>query len=316
MKPPQSRPGAASKNAAIMRVVVVLTWAIVSQFGCDSDDAIPETVKTENQQQDLSSVPSQRKERQESQQPPTATQFRLATYNINFENPNLPAVIDAIEKADADIVCVQETNARSAAVLKRAFGKQYKYIRFHGTVKPYLAGGFAVLSRLPIVNERFIPARHGLFGIHTFRVKLDDRELQIFNVHLQPVRMPRGSGVRILAAALTAFSKTEATHELEIDHVLLHVPKDKRTLIVGDFNSLSNAKAPTALRDNGFVDSFDSAREEPANNATWHWPTKYSEIALRIDYIFHTDALRTTDSRVIKTAGSDHYLVVSQIEVN
>jgi endonuclease/exonuclease/phosphatase family metal-dependent hydrolase len=241
-----------------MRMIVVLALAFVAQFGCDSNDAIPVTTKMENQQQDLSDVPSQRTEPQEVRQPTAATRFRLATYNINFGNPNLPAVIDAIRKADADIVCLQETNARSAAVLKRAFGKQYGYIRFNGSVKPYLAGGFAVLSRLPIVNERFIPARHGLFGIHAFGVKLNDRELQIFNVHLQPVRIPRGGGVRNLAATLTAFSKNEETHEQEIAQVLQHVRKDRPTLIVGDFNSLTNGKAPEALRDNGFVDSVFS----------------------------------------------------------
>ncbi len=312
MKPQQPRPSAASKHAAL-RMIAVLAMATVAQPGCRENSTPSVDVNSENKQQRPAEVGSQQADSEKKQ--PAATQFRLATYNINFGNPNLPAVIEAIKKANADIVCVQETNARSAAVLKHTFGKQYEYIRFNGTVKPYLAGGFAVLSRVPIVNERFIPARHGLFGIHAFEVKLGDHELQIFSVHLQPVRMPRASGVRMLAAALTAFSKNEETHEQEIAQVLQHVPKDKPTLIVGDFNSLTNGKAPEALRDNGFVDSCASVNEEPGKNATWHWPTKYGEIALRIDYIFHTDSLRTNDSRVIKSAGSDHYLLVSQIVV-
>jgi endonuclease/exonuclease/phosphatase family metal-dependent hydrolase len=305
---------AATRSNPVWHLIAWLALPLVAQFGCGQNGTPSVDVKSKSKQQRPAEIKSQRADSELKQ--PTAIQFRLATYNINFGNPNLSAVIDAIKASDADIVCLQETNARSAAVLKLAFGKQYNYIRFNGTVKPYLAGGFAVLSRVPIVNEWFIPARHGLFGIHAFEVKLNDRELQIFSVHMQPVRIPRGGGVRNLAATLTAFSKNKETHEQEIAQVLQHVRKDRPTLIVGDFNSLTNGKAPEALRDNGFVDSFASVNEEPGKNATWHWPTKYGEIALRFDYIFHTESLRTIDSRVIKTAGSDHYLVVSQLEVD
>ena len=49
------------------------------------------------------------------------------------------------------------------------------------------------------------------------------------------------------------------------------------------------------------------------SHPTWHWATKYGDVALRIDFVFHTASFRTIASRVIKTPGSDHYLLVSEL---
>jgi len=63
----------------------------------------------------------------------------------------------------------------------------------------------------------------------------------------------------------------------------------------------------------GFIDSFAAVNENPESHPPWHWPTKYGNAALRIDFVFHTPSVSTIASRVIRTEGSDHYLLLSEL---
>ncbi len=98
--------------------------------------------------------------------------------------------------------------------------------------------------------------------------------------------------------------------------IMKHVRTDIPCVIVGDFNSCSTFKAPKLLADAGYVDSFAAVTEKADDHPTWHWPTKLGDATLRIDYIFHPKSMRTKDCRIMRTKGSDHYLVVSDLEKN
>lgn len=50
-------------------------------------------------------------------------------------------------------------------------------------------------------------------------------------------------------------------------------------------------------------------------HATWQWPTPALPLRLRIDYIFHSPHFQTRDSAIIARPGSDHALVVSELEL-
>jgi len=45
------------------------------------------------------------------------SRIRIATYNINWGNPNLEAVVATIRDSKADSVCLQETSQRAEAFL-------------------------------------------------------------------------------------------------------------------------------------------------------------------------------------------------------
>jgi endonuclease/exonuclease/phosphatase family metal-dependent hydrolase len=239
----------------------------------------------------------------------------MATYNVNWGNARLEEVIETIREADADVVCLQEVNNESLAAIRRELADRYKTIRFHGSTDIYAAGGFALLSRLEITAEKFLPPEHGLFGTCIFEVKLGDQPVQFANVHLQPVMFARGEGVRGTLANLGALGKAEETHRKEIGRGFENLRQDVPTLIVGDFNSLSTFKAPTFLREQGFTDSCASIHENPESQITWCWPLEHGEVKLRIDYIFHSGDLTTTTCRTIQSDGSDHYLLVSRLEL-
>ncbi|MCA9055848.1 MAG: endonuclease/exonuclease/phosphatase family protein [Planctomycetaceae bacterium] len=241
--------------------------------------------------------------------------LRIATYNINWGNARIEEVVSAIQQSDADIVCLQETNAQSAATLRQVFSRQYPTIRFFGSVERYAAAGFGLLSRIPLRSEKFLPAEDGLFGACLVELDTGDPAAQILNVHLQPVIFDRPRDEVGLVHVRDAFLNAERIHLREIKHLLTHIDPDSPSLILGDFNSLSSFQAPSFLRDRGYLDSFAGTVNGPDAHPTWHWSTRLGDVSFRIDYIFHSPDWRTTDSQVIRTSGSDHFLLVSSLEL-
>ena len=59
---------------------------------------------------------------------------------------------------------------------------------------------------------------------------------------------------------------------------------------------------------------WEVRQEHPDKLITWQWPTRPLPVSLRIDYIFHSKHFRTQSAKVIDVTGSDHFLVVSDLE--
>ena len=234
--------------------------------------------------------------------------LKIATYNINWGNIDLKTAAETIARADADVVCLQETNQASEAHFRRVLKKTYPHMHFRGHRGKFGAERFGFLSRYPITSQVFVPPKHGLFGAYIAHVKMRDAELQVVNVHLQPVILPRNAGLR---EAVSAFAAMEKTHAKEISHIFERIRADRPAIIAGDFNSLSTFRAPSFLKKKGFVDSFAQVHDSPDSQPTWHWRFRKGEWSLRIDYIFHSRHLRTAESAVVKSNASDHYLVTS-----
>jgi hypothetical protein len=114
---------------------------------------------------------------------------------------------------------------------------------------------------------------------------------------------------------MAAITGTESKHAKEIAEILTTVDVDLPTIVSGDFNSLSTFQAPTALVKAGFIDSFACIHADADSHHTWHWPTRPLPMKFRIDYIFHSKHFRTVDSSVIRRNGSDHFLLVSGLEL-
>jgi endonuclease/exonuclease/phosphatase (EEP) superfamily protein YafD len=236
----------------------------------------------------------------------------VATFNINFGNPDLPAVVAAIRKSGADIVALQETNAASERFLRRQLAKEYPFMQFRPPKGEYLASGFGFLSRFPLEDRKFLEPKHGLFGTCICRVRVGGQAIQIVSVHLSPLGALREVG---LAAALGKLAEVEAVHKKEILRILEGVDAAGPALILGDFNSLSTFVAPRILLEKGFSDSFAAVTKEPEGHPTWRWKVAGKEMAYRLDYIFHRGGLTTRESRVVPTEASDHSLLVSRISL-
>ena len=236
--------------------------------------------------------------------------FRIATYNINYGNRDLARVVEAIRRSRADIVALQETTARSVAYLREHLRQDYPHMVFHSGRGEYLAEQYGILSKHPVARTDFVKPRHGIFGAQIVHVRIGGQCIAIVNVHLDPLNLWSARGP---VGLLQVIRSAEAAHGAEIRQIHAALDAGTPTVILGDFNSMSRFAAPQFLQQHGFTDSFASVIENADAHATWNGPTRFAHLKARIDYIFHSSAFETRDSRVITNDSSDHYLLVSEL---
>ena len=237
--------------------------------------------------------------------------LRVATFNINYANRNLAAIAAAIDDAASTIVCIQESNQKSERHFRSTFLQQFPHQHFIAHRGEYLEEGLAILSKLPLSDVRFVPPKSGLFGTYYATFNLSGKSVRIANVHLSPFLIRPGSGFR---EAYQALQSSESIRKAEIQAIVEQVDADHPTLICGDCNSLSWFVAPTRLAKERFIDSFASVTQHADLHPTWRWPVDKPRLHARIDYIFHSNHFITESSRIVKTNGSDHFLLVSTLK--
>ena len=233
--------------------------------------------------------------------------FTVATYNIYYRNRNLKAVAAAIRKSKADLVVLQETNRESRKYLRAELGRSYPHMYFRLAKH---TNGFGFLSTVALRKLRFLPPRHGLAGSWIGEVTLGGRAVEVANVHLISY-LPRAA--KDLKDLLTCLWRTGGIQQREISRLHEVLSREMPVMVVGDFNNTADLGGPAYLKACGFIDSLASVANDPAKHATWHSRHRDVHWRFRLDYIFHTAAIKTHSSRVIPAAGSDHYLVVSTL---
>lgn len=234
----------------------------------------------------------------------------IATYNINYGNPDLAAVAEIIRKIHADVVAIQELNSESQDFLARQLGKEFKFIYPHPTK---FVGGFEILSRLAVKGVRYLP-NQGYFETQVGQIDWDGKKVQIVNVHLCPT-LP--TDAKNLKAVMETFEKAEEVRTREIQFIFKNIKPGMATIMLGDFNSFSNMFAIEFMKGKKYIDSSASMTLVPELHPTWHWPKANNtdkEWKFRLDYILHTPDIETTRSRVIVAGPSDHYPVVSELQ--
>ena len=240
---------------------------------------------------------------------PAGITFSVATYNINYGNVNLGVVVSTIRKGEADLVCLQETNAVSQRYLQRSLKREYPHVRYRNDNQA--AGGFAFLSKVPLSDYQYVPAKYGWFGACLCRLKLGGRIVQVANVHLQ-AWVPRGGAS--LTGLLKQVRVTERARMKEIAYLYGKLSKTIPVIVAGDFNAPPQLGSAKYLPGRGYVDSlgsFSKNSKETRRPNTWHWFWRGTQWRFCLDYIFHTKHIKTDTCRVIASKASDHYLVVS-----
>lgn len=241
-----------------------------------------------------------------------AQQLRIATYNVNCRNNQRDKILEAIKAVDADIVCLQETTRPLERFLAKQLATTYPHTHSAGHHGKIPAERFTIASKHQLHELIFHPPQAGLFGFYSAEFELGKERVHLTTVHLAPFLVRRGAGLREVIAAI---SEAEAVHAREMKSILQRVNANEPTIILGDFNSVANFRAPQQLVAKGFVDTFASAYENAEAHPTWSWPTKPLPLQLRIDYVFHTVHLKTLNAKVIRREGSDHSLVVAELEL-
>ncbi len=217
--------------------------------------------------------------------------LRVVTTNVLTVNSRHDAIVEELQRIDADVIMVVELSPRLAVRLREAFEQSHPYRTFEERDSDNF--GIGVLSRLPIESSK----------------------------HLQEPGCPLSldvvaGGYRFVATHpyppignLNFASRNEQLAMLA-EHLRSTAERPERTVLLGDFNLTPwNANFTDLLRRSGL--RLAAPR--------WNWqPTWYARpglpFGLQIDHVLISDDLVCTGHRVGEDCGSDHRSVCVDLQ--
>jgi endonuclease/exonuclease/phosphatase (EEP) superfamily protein YafD len=230
--------------------------------------------------------------------------IRLMTYNVNYANPDPDSALDAIEKADVDVVLLQEITGEWKRSLEKRFAQQYPHRVYR--IHTRAAGGLAVLSKHEITTEEVFPSpERGWFPAERLVVESPLGAVQILHVHLRPA-IDNGSWIK-------GFITTPPLRRREIEAYWKHVSLDLPTIVAGDFNEDPTGTAVAFLEAQGL------SRVSTTGPTTWHYVVwnngkKSDLLKLDIDHVMVDKRLSAQPATVLDAGASDHRPVIVTIE--
>ncbi len=231
---------------------------------------------------------------------PARPAIRVMTFNVNYGLEGDAATIEAIRRGAADVIVLQETTRGWETALRRSFGDELSEISF---VHAGGAGGLALLSRYPIVEEEIIdPPEGGWFPAWRLILETPLGRVQLLAVHLRPPISDGGSVVSGYLSTPSVRADEIAAYERRLD-------PDLPTIVLGDFNENEDGRAIGRLRARG----MRSVHDELIDTRTWRWQTSVGEITSTLDHVVYDERLRPIAARVIEAGRSDHLPVVADL---
>jgi endonuclease/exonuclease/phosphatase family metal-dependent hydrolase len=224
------------------------------------------------------------------------------TYNVQWSNPSPRTALDAIEKANVDVVLLQEITTHWQGLLEKRFKDAYPYRAFHTG----RAGGIAVLSKLPIKKDDLwhAPGTGAYFPAQRVVVGTAHGDVQLLNVHLRPA-IEGGSWIK-------GFMSTPAVRRKEIEAHWGKIDK-LPTIVAGDFNEDPDGLAIDFLAGHGLV------RVPTSGPPTWHYEQivkgkPWDLLKMDIDHVLVDGNFTANNAHVMDAGTSDHRPVVVTIQ--
>ncbi|MBN1518434.1 endonuclease/exonuclease/phosphatase family protein [Candidatus Sumerlaeota bacterium] len=227
-------------------------------------------------------------------QPETIT---VVTYNVLKSNPDKNATLDLIESLDAGIVCLQETDAAWATLIRERLGAKYPHAVYATDQWNGRKFGTATLSRYPLSNARTLLEGETFFPNILATADTPIGSVQIFNVHLHPCLTEKhGMGLR-------GYYASRIMRRNEIQMLCAAIDPALPTVILGDYNDFPFSPAVKRLRSQGLKSAMIERRD---NAHTIRYKYMGLNLGAQIDHIIFTPPLQCVDARVIREGTSDH----------
>jgi len=257
--------------------------------------------------------------------------IKILTYNVmRFNNPEKDdsgdppnKILRFILENDADIVCIQEFSAAKTGTKNLTEKditdalKKYSYSQSF----PYQGAnyGLAVFSRFPILSIRKIPYEGAINGSFIAELDIRGKRVTLINNHLESNRLTEeerkhyyeltkdpdtqslDAFTHTMTKRLTPAFKARAVQAQLISQIIKE-NKNPYIIVCGDFNdtpiSYARYKIKGNLRD-AFVDSGFGL------GITYN----KHRFLFRIDYILHSNNIKSYNCTVGNLKSSDHYPV-------
>ena len=226
--------------------------------------------------------------------------LKVLSWNI-WINGNFEQVTDFLEKADADIIGLQEVEAD--APKRDVIGFLSKLGYEH------------VFAPVPKTGKRNVNDGPSLFSRHGFRSS------EIFSLSTTHNRCAVKADIEVRGKTLHVFSthllhthqKYPEVQSEQVENLLKLIPKE-RAIVMGDFNAGVDSSLINRMRD-ALTDT------DPTGAPTWSIYPEGCDVCnpqsleIRLDYIFTTPDLKVLSSRVEHSKASDHLPVSIEIDV-
>ena len=259
--------------------------------------------------------------------------IKILTYNVmrfnglKKDDSGTPPskILKYIMENDADIVCIQEygfskTNNKSLSekdILDAL--EKYPYNHYHSLNFPNKNEifGLAIFSRFPILSSRKVPYESSYNGSFITELDVNGKNVTLINNHLESNKLSEeernnyyqmtkemdtqsiDAFTQTLTKRLTPAFKERATQAQIISDIIKN-EENPYIIVCGDFNdtpiSYARHKIKGNLRD-AFVDSGFGL------GITYN---KY-RFLFRIDYIMHSENIKSYNCEVGDLKNSDHY---------
>lgn len=225
--------------------------------------------------------------------------LKILSWNIWYDN-DFKQVSDFLASTDADIIGLQEIVPNEPARDTASFLRKLGYYEIIAPAKTLTDGRLmsnAVFSKFPIVSTK----THVLSSI-------ESRNAVQANINVN------GTVLHVFSTHLLHTHQTDSEIQLEQTDALLKSLPTENTIVMGDFNALPKSlviqKINTAL--SGNIEQIHTV--DPALfDCTVCEPSIYS--TLRLDYIFTTPDLKTSDFTIEDSEGSDHLAISTMVEL-
>ncbi len=217
-----------------------------------------------------------------------ARAVRVAAFNVNISNDNLPGIAAYLESQAVDVAVLEELSPgnadRLAALLPRL---PHRYLAQNEDI-----WGVVILSRWPLIAPQ--PAtQDGLRFAARTDVDLGDRKFRLYGAHLNWPVMPAPARVR--NAQLEA-----------LDRELTECPQ--ACVVVGDFNVTPWSSHFRDLLDLGVHDCA------AGRGLLGSWSSSLpAMLRIRIDQCLVAGAVSVADVRIGESVGSDHFATINDL---
>lgn len=228
----------------------------------------------------------------------------VMSFNVLLGGAPSADVLDAIEAARPDILCLQELTPELAGLFKARLGKRYPHRYF----KPgRMTQGVGIASRHPLGNGKLLTLGLSYLPAVSATARTDSGPIRVACIHLMPPFARFKKSVNIWKR----YFRNQAIRLGQVAELLKHLDSlNMPAVIMGDMNDWPGQAAVTALAKAGFRDACHSPRSRCG--PTWPGHTLSWPAIIRIDQILGR-GVRFASSAVLEAGGSDHYPVAARL---
>ncbi len=228
---------------------------------------------------------------------PFGPNFSVLTYNVNWGGGQPERTIKAIQKINADIVCLQETHQTWQLYLQQELASMYPFMEFRETPNR-AGGGLAFLAKTKGHQVAYVPSDNTFFDGWIMEYETSLGPVEILNVHLHPPVNESGS------FGISGYYQSKDKRCQEIQRFYSHFTGQNPKLVVGDFNENDDGKSLQWLSKQGMQDALT---EFDHSSKTWRWKVSFVTLQSRLDHIVYSSNIHCFSCQTIPSGGSDHF---------